>query len=53
MSREEIIKALKICTETNPKEDCSEECPYIHTYGCIRRLLNDTFEMVRQRIIGE
>lgn len=53
MSREEIIKALRICTGEDTKGDCSKECPYINRAGCIHQLLNDTFEMIRQRVIGE
>lgn len=49
MSRDEILKALALCTQTDPNEDCSNECPYIAVSGCIHQLLNDTFEMVKNR----
>lgn len=48
MSKEQILKALRLCTETKPKDDCSEECPYYNVHGCIREMMNDTFEMLKQ-----
>ena len=48
--REEIMLALRLCTETPATEDCLEKCPYYRTDQCIKNLLNDTFEMVKETI---
>lgn len=50
MSREDILKALRLCNEAAHDQSCPENCPYHGREHCIRKLLDDTFAMVAERI---
>ena len=48
MSRNDIEKALRLCTGTTADKACPKSCPYIRRSGCIRQLLEDVSTMLEK-----
>lgn len=49
MSREEILKAIEICAQTDVKEDCNKECPCFTRCRRLQAMLYDMLELPKNR----
>ena len=47
--REKVLRALGICTQIEPEDECPHGCPYKFENGCIRGVMKDALELLNEQ----